>query len=111
MHSSKKKTDPSYRTIVPPRIGCGKSTGNTMVIHNSPEGSSLYYRYSFHPYDDTRLFVRRIGSDGESVIVNDEKYCVVNTKSGQAKQVFENLPGGRSCLTIKHIPVLIRIIL
>jgi hypothetical protein len=74
-------------------IGCGESTGNTTESNDLSEGSSLYYRYSFHPYDDTHLFVRRIGGDGDSAIVNDEKYYIVDTKNGQAKQVFKNLPG------------------
>ncbi|MDD4663607.1 MAG: hypothetical protein PHD83_02940 [Caldisericia bacterium] len=74
-------------------IGCGKSTGNTTESSDSSDGSSFYYRYSFHPYNDTHLFIQRIGGDGDSAIVNDEKYYIVDTKNGQAKQVFENLPG------------------
>ena len=74
-------------------IGCGKSIGNTMESFDSSDGSSLYYRYSFHAYDDTHLFVRRIGGDGDSIMVNDEKYYIVDTQNGQTKQVFENLPG------------------
>ena len=74
-------------------IGCSKSTGNKTEPNDLSKGSSLYYRFYFHPYDDTHLFVRRIGGDGDSITVNDEKYYIVDTKNGQANQAFKNLPG------------------